>query len=258
MMRARLTRPRSGPIVVTIAAPLMMLHVGDVAPSGIGTSVPRSSGSRHSDIATPPVTVAAERAALAVPDAVRMCRSTTCETSGVGSTAADGSSRWQAFLSGKTGAQRFVLALGALAAAVLAIGGVVAGAVRLLDGDDARSTLAHQAGEVQRIENQSESADAFVRDLLDAADERIPLELDHQVYAPRGTTGPQHELQYNCELTPGCNLVRLEPGDAPRLPDSTPERVWYQGCYTIERDGNGFGADRLDIVLTFTGATCPG
>jgi hypothetical protein len=181
----------------------------------------------------------------------------TCETPGVSPPPAGQPSRWQAFLSGKTGAQRFVLALGALAAAVLAIGGVVAGAVSVLDGDGERTTLGQQAGDVQRIENQSASADAFVHDLLNAADAGMPLELDHQVYAPRGTTGPQHELQYNCEATPGCNLVRLEPGDAPRLPDSTAERVWYQGCYAIVRDGNGFGADRLDIVLTYTGATCP-
>ena len=172
-------------------------------------------------------------------------------------TAAGRPSRWQAFLSGKTGAQRFVLALGALATAVLAIGGVVAGAVSVLDGRGVKSTLGQQAGEVQRIENQSDSADAFVHDLLNAADAGKPLELDHQVFAPRGTTGPQHELQYNCEATSGCNLVRLEPGDAPRFPDSTAERVWYQGCYAIVRDGNGFGADRLDIVLSFTGTTCP-
>jgi hypothetical protein len=175
----------------------------------------------------------------------------------VSPTAAGRPSRWQAFLSGKTGAQRFVLALGALAAAVLAIGAVVAGAISLLDGDGVNSTLGQQADGVQLIYNQSESADAFVHDLINAADGSIPLELDHQVYAPRGTTGPQHELQYNCEVTPGCNLVRLEPGDAPRFPDSTAERVWYQGCYSIDRDGNGFGADQLDIVLTFTGTTCP-
>lgn len=180
-----------------------------------------------------------------------------CEAVGVGHTPADRPSRWQAFLGGKTAAQRFVLALGALAAAVLAIGGVVAGAISLLGDGGSPSTPGRQAGDVVTIENQSDSADAFVRELLDAADTGVPLELDHQVFAPRGTTGPQHELQYNCEATPGCNLVRLEPGDAPRLPDSTNERVWYQGCYAITRDGNGFGADRLDIVLTLTGATCP-
>lgn len=158
---------------------------------------------------------------------------------------------WQRFLSGRTGAQRFVLALGALAAALLAVGGVIAGGARLL-GDRRDRSMAPAVGEVQSIENRGESADEFVRFLLQAAGGG-PVQLNHQVLAPQGDA--HFRLEYNCARRTGCNFIRLEtPTDIPAVISNG---VWYQGCWSITKDGAGYGADALDIELKKQGDVCP-
>lgn len=159
-------------------------------------------------------------------------------------------SRWQRFLKGKTGPQRLVLAVGALAAAVLAIGGVVAAVVRFVDGDDERR-VGPATDEVQRIENQSAEADDLVRFLIEH-DERSPVQLNHQVTAPRGPNDVS--LQYACDEPTGCSVVRLQ------LPDSTANEIsnglWFQGCYLVVMKGAGYGAQPLDLELQLRGETC--
>ncbi len=93
-----------------------------------------------------------------------------------------------------------VLAVGALAAAALAIGGVVAAVVQFVDGDDNRS-VGPATADVQRIENQSAAADEFVRFLIEH-DESSPVQLNHQVIAPPGPNDVS--LQYACEEPTGC------------------------------------------------------
>jgi len=159
-------------------------------------------------------------------------------------------SAWQRFLAGKTNVQRFVIALGALAGAVLAIGAVVVAAAELLDR---RTAIGPAAGEVRQIENQQRSADEFVRFLLHAAGTSVPVHLDHQVLAPRGPGG-EYRLEYACDST-GCSFVRLEtPAD---IPATIRGGVWYQGCWSVVKDGAGYGADPLDIELRLQGETCP-
>jgi hypothetical protein len=159
-------------------------------------------------------------------------------------------SPWQRFLKGKTGPQRLVLAVGALAAAVLAIGGVVAAVVRFVDADDDRR-VGPATDDVQRIENQSAEADDLVK-LLIEHDERSPIQLNHQVIAPRGPNDVS--LQYACDEPTGCSVVRLQ------LPDSTaneiPNGLWFQGCYLVVMNGAGYGAQPLDLALHLRGETC--
>ncbi len=159
-------------------------------------------------------------------------------------------SGWQRFLAGKTTVQRLVIALGALAGAVLAFGGVVVGAAHLLDRAPA---LGSAAGAVKQIRNHEGSADDFVRFLLRAAESRTPVQLDHRVLAPRGPGG-EFRLEYGCGSA-GCSFVRLEtPAD---LSPTMTGGVWYKGCWSVVQDGNGYGADHLDLELRRQGETCP-
>lgn len=160
-------------------------------------------------------------------------------------------STWQRFLGGRTTAQQFMLAVGALAGAILAIGAVVAGGVALLS-DEGESRMDAADGNMQSIENQSPRADEFVQFLLAAAG-GAPLQLDHQVLAPKGDGS--FRLEYNCAAPTGCNFVRLEtPND---IPAEIAGGVWYQGCWSIVRDGAGYGAAHLDLELRKTGDACP-
>jgi hypothetical protein len=127
---------------------------------------------------------------------------------------------------------------------------VVAGAAKLLDQ---RATVEPAAGQVQQIHNQQRSADEFVLMLLRVADTRAPVQLDHQVVAPRGPGG-EYRLEYGCGSA-GCSFVRLEaPAD---IPAGIAGGVWYQGCWSVVRDGAGYGADHLDLELRRQGDTCP-
>jgi hypothetical protein len=157
---------------------------------------------------------------------------------------------WQRFLAGKTTVQRFVIALGALAGAVLAIGGVVVATTKLLDQ---RTAVGPASGQIEEIQNQQGTADEFVRFLLRAADTGAPVQLDHKVLAPRGPGG-EYRLEYDCDSA-GCRFVRLEtPAD---IPAGISGGVWYQGCWSVVKDGNGYGADHLDLELRRQGDTCP-
>ncbi len=162
----------------------------------------------------------------------------------------DKQSFWAQFLQGKTSAQRFVIALGALAAALLAIGAVVTTIVRLVDSDDDRS-VGPANGEVQRIENQSADADDLVRLLLDH-DGGPPLALNHQIM---GQPGPGDvSLQYDCGAATGCSTVRIQDGQVTFA--SIAGGIWFTGCYGVVRDGAGYAAQGLDIELHFQGETC--
>ena len=168
----------------------------------------------------------------------------------IGSSTSAAKRVWERFLSGRTDAQRFVIALGALAAAVLAIAAVSVGAARLLKQGAAVAPAREQ---VRQVQNQQRSADELVRLLLTAARTRTPVQLDHQVLAPRGPGG-EYRLEYSCGAT-GCSFVRLEtPADTPV---GIAGGVWYQGCWQIAKDGNGYGADHLDLELRRQGEICP-
>jgi len=160
-------------------------------------------------------------------------------------------SMWHRFLDGKTSGQRLVVALGALAGALLAIGGLVA-AVSALVGDDTPpgGTTSTPPG-VSVVENQSEEADGFVRDLL--ATNGAPVQLNTKVLAP--DEGSHVRLEYDCEKPTGCSSTRLEMGSF--IPDRIPGGVWYQGCYSVVKEGAGYGADHLDLEFTESGPTCP-
>jgi hypothetical protein len=157
---------------------------------------------------------------------------------------------WQRFLAGKTSLQLFVIALGALAGALLAIGAVVSATVRIVDGDDDTGVGAAD-GQVQRIESQSAEASEFVQFLLDH--DGRPVQLDHEVVAERGPSDVS--LQYDCDRPSGCSVVRLQAPDS--IPAEIPGGLWFQGCYGVTKDGAGYGAQPLDIELRLQGATCP-
>jgi len=161
-------------------------------------------------------------------------------------------STWHRFLDGKTSGQRFVLALGALAAALLAIGGLIAG-VGSLVGDDANPApfpAKISAGETV-VTNQSKEADDFVRFLLGT--DGAPVALNHKVIAPDGDA--HFRLEYDCAKRTGCNYTRLEAGTF--NPDRIEGGVWYRGCFSVVGEGAGYGAEHLDLEFTQNGATCP-
>lgn len=162
-------------------------------------------------------------------------------------------SMWHRFLDGRTSGQRFVLSLGALAGALLAIGALVAAVGALVDDDDDERTppgVAVTAGE-QVVENQSEEADEFVGDLL--ATNGAPVQLNTKVLAP--DEGSHVRLEYDCGKQTGCSFTRLEMGSF--IPDRIPGGVWYQGCYSVVKEGAGYGAEHLDLEFTESGPTCP-
>ena len=128
---------------------------------------------------------------------------------------------WQRFLAGKTSLQLFVIALGALAGALLAIGAVVSATVRIVDGDDDTSVGAAD-GEVQTIESQSAEADDLVQFLLDH--DGRPVQLDHKVIAEPGPSDVS--LQYDCYrrrflVACGSRAATASPRTAP---DTEPNR----------------------------------
>ncbi len=177
-------------------------------------------------------------------------------------------STWKRFLSGKTSGQRFVLAVGALAGALGAVVGLIVAVVALVGRDGVDSTVASSrspqaqtsatsgtpaapsAGEA-RVANQSADADRFVRDLL--ATNGRPIQLNTKVIAP--DLGSHVRLEYDCGKQTGCSFTRLEMGTfvAARVEGG----VWFQGCYSVVREGAGYGADHLDLEFTEKGPTCP-
>ena len=156
-------------------------------------------------------------------------------------------STWQRLLDNKTGPQRLVISLGALAAAVIAIGGVVTAVVRVFDGDGSPS-LDRAPNETQQIESRSTDADRFVQDLLDH--DGSVVELDHKLIAQRGPADVS--LLYDCSDV--CSTVRVQAPEGGA--DETAEWLWFQGCYAVTKTGFGYGADVLDIALRPQGESC--
>lgn len=162
-------------------------------------------------------------------------------------------SSWQQFLDGKTTWQRLIIAVGAIAGALVAIGGLVAG-IGALAGDRKSamsSTTTTFAGEEIVVMNQSKDADAFVRFLLGT--DGTPVQLNHKVIAP--DAGSHIRLEYDCAKRTGCSYTRLEAGTF--IPDRIEGGVWYRGCFSVVREGAGYAADHLDLEFTMNGAVCP-
>lgn len=160
-------------------------------------------------------------------------------------------STWHRFLDGKTSGQRLVLALGALAGALLAIGGLVAAVTALVGDDTPPGSTTSTSTDPTVVENQSKKADEFVRDLL--ATNGAPVQLDARVLAP--DEGSHVRLEYDCDKATGCSFTRLEIGSF--IADRIPGGVWFQGCYSVVKEGAGYGADHLDLEFTESGPTCP-
>ncbi len=156
----------------------------------------------------------------------------------------------QRLLDNKTGPQRLLISLGALAAAFIAIGGVVTAVVRVFDDDGSGGAdLDRAPGETQRIENRTEEANRFVADLLDHDGGVVAL--DHQVIAEN--VAADVHLLYNCNDAGVCNMVRIQDHD---VVGEEPDGLWLKGCFAVTQDGNGYGAESLDIVLGYQGETC--
>jgi hypothetical protein len=152
-------------------------------------------------------------------------------------------------LENKTDIQRLVIAMGMLAGALLAIGAVVTAAIQLVDGNDETRLSADPPAGVVGVENQSSDADQLVRDLIDH--EGTVVELNHQIM---GEPGPGNvTVDYACDETAGCSTVGIEDGQTTFEP--IVGGVWFKGCYGVTVDGNGYGAQALE--LTARGATCP-
>jgi hypothetical protein len=155
---------------------------------------------------------------------------------------------WSRFLAGSTTGQRLVRAVGALATALLATAALAAGVVRVIG---AAADAGPSLGGPPTVATQTESADGFVRFLL--ANEQKTVQLDTRV---TGEPGPAHvSLHYDCAKRTGCSLVRVESNDDSF--DRVEGGVWIQGCYLVVREGNGYGAEHLDIELHARGSTCP-
>ena len=162
-------------------------------------------------------------------------------------------SLWQRLLEGKTTGQRLIVAVGTLAGALVAIGGMIAGIGALVgeDNTSVTSTNRTRAGEETIVTNQTRAADDFVRFLLET--EGTPVQLNHKVMAP--DLGSHVRLEYDCAKRTGCSFTRLEAGSF--IPDRIEGGVWYRGCFSVVREGAGYGAEHLDLEFTKNGATCP-
>jgi hypothetical protein len=158
----------------------------------------------------------------------------------------------QRLLDNKTGPQRLVISLGAIAAALIAIGGVVTAVARVFDGaGGGGSDLDRAPGETQRIESRTAAANEFVEDLLDHDGGVVAL--DHRLVAEIGPADVS--LLYNCTDAGVCSKVRIQSvyDDADAMSDGR----WFKGCYAVAQDGNGYGAESLDIELRYQSAACP-
>jgi len=158
----------------------------------------------------------------------------------------------QRMLDNKTGPQRIVISLGALAAALIAIGGVVTAVLRVVGDDDGgRGRLDGVLSQTRRIESGTTAASEFVQDLLDHDGGVVAL--DHQVIAEKGPADVR--LQYNCTDAGVCAMVRLQ--DVEVTAGDIVDGLWFKGCFAVTQDGVGYGASPLDIELRRQGETCP-
>ena len=165
-------------------------------------------------------------------------------------------------LNQKTGWQKALVAVGAVAAAVVSIAGLLALVLPLFQGSPGTAasvtpapTPAPTRAGVTVVRTQTAEADALVRTLLDAAG-ATPLLLDLQVL---GQPGPADvTLYYACGSSGSCSKTRLQ---APSVDGMAvlgdQSGVWFQGCFSVVKKGSGYGADYLDLALTKVGDRCP-
>jgi hypothetical protein len=161
-------------------------------------------------------------------------------------------STWQRLLDNRTGPQRLLISLGALAAALIAIGGVVTAVLGVFDGEGSggEANLDQAPGETQRIENRTEEANRFVAALLDH--DGAVVALDHKVIAEN--VAADAHLFYNCTDAGVCNMVRIQDHD---VVAEEPCGLWLKGCFAVRQRGRGYGAESLDIELSYQGESCP-
>jgi hypothetical protein len=148
--------------------------------------------------------------------------------------------------------QSAVISLGALLAAVAAIGGAATAVVRMVDGgSESPGDLESAPTGTIRIDGGTDAADEFVR-ALDAHDGGV-VTLDHQVIAEKGPADVR--LQYGCTETRVCVMARLQDIDVEATDMS--DGLWFSGCFAVTRDGAGYGFEPLDMELRYQGETCP-
>ena len=179
-------------------------------------------------------------------------------------------SRWQRFLDGKTTPQKLIVAIGALAAASIAVGTIVVAAINWLDigGGDRRTTatdsgeFAGESGDDEPFVLHSGTPDAgrFVQFGIAAARQGDPFELNVQIPEALFDNGSHLRLFYACDdsgvIGDGpCSFVRLEQGTSTPIA-LDPVGWWLRGCYLLVQDGAGYQADHLDFELTWVNNTC--
>jgi hypothetical protein len=165
-------------------------------------------------------------------------------------------------LNQKTGWQKALVAVGAAAGAIVAIAGLVTLFLPLFRGSPevAASVTPTPVPAATRdglsvVRTQTPEADALVRRLLTAAG-TAPVMLDLQVL---GQPGPADvTLYYACGSAGSCSKTRLQTPSVDGMAVlSDQSGVWFQGCFSVLKKGNGYGADYLDLALTKVGDRCP-
>ena len=168
-------------------------------------------------------------------------------------------------MAGKTSWQRFVLQVSALAAAAATIGGVAIGSWKLLSaavdrigGSSANTAERNSSGETSQVNNGTDAADTLVELLIDRRERGVPVSLDHQIHFG-GIQGNQFTLQYHCDQVGGCSTVTLvDYGVAAAEVTGADDVRWFDGCWTVDRQGLGLDASGLKLTLVRIGKTCPG
>jgi hypothetical protein len=177
---------------------------------------------------------------------------------------------WQRFLDGKTVPQKFIVAIGALAAAAIAVGTIVAAAINWLGNGDpeSRTTVTDSAefagdgvdGEPFVLRSGTPDANRFVEFGIAAARRGNPFELNVQIPEALFDNGSHLRLFYACDdsgvIGDGpCSFVRLEQGSSTPIA-LNPIGWWLRGCYLLALDGAGYQAEHLDFELTWVNTTC--
>jgi hypothetical protein len=151
--------------------------------------------------------------------------------------------------------QKVVLAVGAIAGLVTSVAGVVALVLPMVGGSSAGGALGSTAPtDAVTISSQTAATDRFVRELLDAAAAPRPVALDHHLMGQ--SVASDVLLYYNCGSTGSCAMTRVQVVDTYGM-STMPGGIWVRGCFSVTRDGLGYGADPLDIELRKVGDTCP-
>lgn len=156
---------------------------------------------------------------------------------------------WRRLLDQSTVWQR---SLAAVVAAVTGVGVLVGAVHTVIPLFERGGSVAYQEGEATVIETQSDTADSFVRRLVNA--DGTAIMLNHKVLGELPGHGDV-KLDYDCDVTPGCAQTRLQ---IPNENLSTvPGGIVLQGCYTVLKKGTGYGADPADVELRMAGKVCP-